>query len=280
MNVRHYLNHPDGVSMRSVLKVYFYLLSRIWPTMAAKHAGKLLFTPRLPIRQVVIPEPDEVLHVGEGTRVNVWRGQGPTIMLLHGWSGAVSQFSDLLIRLLQLGYRVIAPVPKGHHCQGGGLSHPGEFIRSVDAVITGQAVEVHAAIGHSLGGAALALHNISTTRFSKAVLIGAPANLTGVLHRFATMLSLNHRGLNALYKVADSRVGTPHRTLDAAGNLYRTAKQVLVIHDTQDKEVPFSEAEQFVKTYPFARLYKTAGLGHRRILNSPEVINEIIDFIQ
>ena len=53
-----------------------------------------------------------------------------------------------------------------------------------------------------------------------------------------------------------------------------------MVHDTQDKEVPFGDAEQFVTTYPYARLYKTEGLGHRRILNSPAVIDEIIDFIQ
>lgn len=280
MNVRHCLNHCEVPTMRAVIKIYFFLLSRVWPKMAAMQAGKLLFTPQLPVNNAAIPDPDEVLHVSEETCVKVWRGTGPTIMLLHGWSGAVSQFSDLLTRLLQHGYRVVAPVPKGHHYQGECLSHPGEFIRAVEHVLSSQAVKVHAAIGHSLGGAALALHNIRDSRFNKLVLVGAPANLTGVLNRFASMLGLNQRGLDALYDVADSRVGTSHRVLDAAGNLSRIARQTLVVHDTQDKEVPFRDAEQFVTTYPYARLFKTEGLGHRRILNSPAVIDEIIDFIQ
>lgn len=266
--------------MRTLVKLYFYLLSRIWPALAAKHAGRLLFTPQLPASLPDMPSPDEVVCVSDDTCVMIWRGQGKTVLLMHGWSGAVEQFTHLLPRLLHLGCRVVAPVPKGHRYQGEGRSHPGYFIKAVNEVLTCQSLRVHAAIGHSMGGSALALHGVSHLQIARVVLIGAPAGLTGVLNRFGHFLGFNQRAQNALYALADSTVGVSHEAMDAATHLMKTAQRALVIHDKDDREVPFKDAEQYVMKHPDARLYSTEGFGHRRILQNDAVINEIIDFIR
>jgi len=54
---------------------------------------------------------------------------------------------------------------------------------------------------------------------------------------------------------------------------------MLVIHDREDREVPFSEGRRHVLNWPGARLQATRGLGHRRLLEDPAVIEAAVDFI-
>ena len=56
-------------------------------------------------------------------------------------------------------------------------------------------------------------------------------------------------------------------------------KPLLVIHDVDDREVPFATAEQWVNNSRDARLSRTTGLGHRRILRDPEVIAQAVAFM-
>ena len=53
----------------------------------------------------------------------------------------------------------------------------------------------------------------------------------------------------------------------------------LVIHDAGDTEVPLAESAELVDCTGNARLLTTNGAGHRRILRNPEVIEEVVSFI-
>jgi len=54
---------------------------------------------------------------------------------------------------------------------------------------------------------------------------------------------------------------------------------VLLIHDTSDKEIPFAEALRLQQAMPTAILYQTQGLGHRRVLRDPAVIDTVKAFV-
>ncbi|MFL1407227.1 alpha/beta fold hydrolase [Marinobacter sp. M1N3S26] len=54
---------------------------------------------------------------------------------------------------------------------------------------------------------------------------------------------------------------------------------VLVIHDISDKEVPVSDGQTIADALPDARLEKTEGLGHRRILRAQEVTKRAAQFL-
>ena len=55
---------------------------------------------------------------------------------------------------------------------------------------------------------------------------------------------------------------------------------VLVIHDTEDKDVPVSCAHNIRQNLQQGEIMITSGLGHRRILKDPKVISGIIEFIK
>jgi pimeloyl-ACP methyl ester carboxylesterase len=53
----------------------------------------------------------------------------------------------------------------------------------------------------------------------------------------------------------------------------------LIIHDQDDRDIPWREGEAVARAWPHARFQRTEGLGHRRILRDPEVIDCVVRFL-
>jgi pimeloyl-ACP methyl ester carboxylesterase len=58
----------------------------------------------------------------------------------------------------------------------------------------------------------------------------------------------------------------------------KTSK-LLVVHDVEDREVPYEHGETVAASWPGAQMHTTHGLGHRRVLNDSFVVARAIDFI-
>jgi pimeloyl-ACP methyl ester carboxylesterase len=54
---------------------------------------------------------------------------------------------------------------------------------------------------------------------------------------------------------------------------------LLVIHDRDDAETPWSGGAAIAQAWPEAHLVTTTGLGHRRILRDPEVVRRAAAFL-
>jgi pimeloyl-ACP methyl ester carboxylesterase len=54
---------------------------------------------------------------------------------------------------------------------------------------------------------------------------------------------------------------------------------LLVVHDESDREVPFEAGATLASAWPGARLIKTQGLGHQRILRDPNVVDAVVRFV-
>src|SRR5262249_38973727 len=53
----------------------------------------------------------------------------------------------------------------------------------------------------------------------------------------------------------------------------------LVVHDRRDKRVPLRDGIAICRSWPEARLLVTSGLGHHRILRSPEVVRRAVRYL-
>src|SRR5437870_5370277 len=91
---------------------------------------------------------------GDGPELGVWDwGDGPTVLLVHGWNGNAAQLAGLVPPLLRAGYYVAAPDLPAHGASAGTHTN----VRAMaDALLRlGRRVgPVHAVIAHSLGAAA------------------------------------------------------------------------------------------------------------------------------
>ena len=134
-----------------------------------------------------------------------------------------------------------------------------------------------AMIGHSLGAAACALAVRDGLPVSRIVLLAPPAEAEKYTGRFARFFGIppaTHaemkRRLERRYRIrwSDLRVAGGHCLVRA-----------LVLHDPRDGKVPFRDGQEVVRTWPNAKLIRTRGVGHHRILTNPKVIADAVSFV-
>jgi pimeloyl-ACP methyl ester carboxylesterase len=77
----------------------------------------------------------------------------------------------------------------------------------------------------------------------------------------------------------EERYGVNLADLDVRPDAARLVGPVLVLHDADDRVVPFVDGAAIAKLAPRGRLVTTRGLGHNRILRAPEVLDEVLSFL-
>ncbi|MBV8756116.1 MAG: alpha/beta hydrolase [Deltaproteobacteria bacterium] len=206
-------------------------------------------------------------------RVAAWAwGHGPTALLVHGWEGRGSQLGSFVEPLVAAGMSVVAFDAPGH---GDSPEHRLYLTDLADTVADVAAAigPVHAIIAHSFGAAAVLLaHPRSGLAAPRNILLSPNVLIDEALDRFAHLVGLDDTDRIALearlaaqtsVSIADLALPTLTATRDDA---------LLVIHDTDDREVPLRHGEQLAATWPNATLHTTTNLGHRRILRDPDVL--------
>ncbi len=204
-----------------------------------------------------------------------------TIVLLHGWEGRGSQLCAFIEPLLARGFRVVAFDGPAHGDSPG---------RSADALTFSIALrgvaealgDVSGVIAHSMGGAATNVAVGDGLDVETVVLLAPPLSAETVTEDFADAMNIPPRARRALrrrlrqrfHTYAWQRLGPVLNRLDA-----RARVATLIVHDEDDLEVPFVRGEALAAAWPGAQLHITSGLGHRKILRAPEVVDTVVEFV-
>jgi len=112
------------------------------------------------------------------------------------------------------------------------------------------------------------------------VFVSPPASLSEHTHKFARMLGITPSIRDAMRERLERRYNVRFAEIDRIDELTRLDLPALFVHDTGDTEVPFENALRLSARMPSARLVKTYGLGHYRILRDRAVVGAIVDFIR
>lgn len=257
-------------------------LGRVAPRVVARLNQRLFATPRrfaprdweLPFeavgRRERLPNGGSLLVAGE---------HGPSIVLMHGWEGRATQFAHFVPPLLEAGYRVIGVDGPAHGHGRGTYADPYLFAETLHEVVRRHG-PLHGAIGHSMGGGALAIALASGLPAPRAVLIASPSSLHDVLHRFAHAMQMPS-GVTQHFvsRLRAQVVQRGHSAVDLPELVSRVGAAGLVIHARDDKEVPFSDGERMSGAWPGGTLLPVEGVGHRRILRDPRVIAASVAFL-
>jgi pimeloyl-ACP methyl ester carboxylesterase len=54
---------------------------------------------------------------------------------------------------------------------------------------------------------------------------------------------------------------------------------VLIVHDRDDREVPWTQGALIAEAWPGAQWLATRGLGHHRVLRDAATVQAIVDFL-
>ena len=213
-------------------------------------------------------------------------GTGPqTVYLLHGWGGHRGQLGAFVGPLVAAGYRVVAFDTPSHGDSGPGQFGPGrslipEFAQTLAAVIDAFG-PAHAVVAHSLGAGATAFAVIDGLKADRLVFIAPMSDATVYSHGFAALFGFGEQIRSRLMHRLELRTGRPIGDFSMARRAVGLAglPPLLVVHDHEDKQIPFGQGRAIAEGWAGAALVDTRGLGHQRILREPDVVDLVVGFL-
>ncbi len=267
----------------SVVRSLFRGLTPIAPAVAAELAVALF---RRPPGHKGSESERAALATGQkidlslnGQRLAVWRwGQGPAVLLVHGWGSRGARLASFVAPLTEAGLSVVAFDAPGHGASAGKLSSLPQFISAIEAV--GRRFgPIDAVVAHSMGGAATTLAMGRGLAVGRAVFLAPAADPAGYSARFADLVGLAPALLARMKAKIEKRFGTRWEDFDVLGAARQMTAPLLVFHDPDDRDVAWEDGAAIAAAWPGAELVSTEGLGHRRIVHDPGVVARAISFL-
>ena len=203
----------------------------------------------------------------------------PLVLLAHGWSSFGLRFAPWIRALRKAGYAVVTFDQLAHGRSSGRRATLPSFAETLFQVGKHYG-PLAAVIGHSLGGAATMLALSRGMQVERTVLIAPAADPMAAADRFGRAVGLAQSLRSHIFDEFEMRFGIPVAGMQAHVNVPFIARPALVVHDLEDREVPWSEGERYARYWPQARLLTTLGLGHHRVASDPEVIADALRFLR
>jgi pimeloyl-ACP methyl ester carboxylesterase len=267
----------------------FFRACRVLPrAVTAKLALHVFLTPGK--RSATAPELALIAQaqretvVCRGRRVVTYRwGHGPRgILLCHAWGGHGTTLGEFIPPLLARGYSVIAFDAPAHGASPGRVSDMVEYVSTI-GLLCEKYGPFDAAIGHSFGaGNLLWAHRNYGLRADKIVLIGCFIHGVWIIEAFGEALGLPPRVVKDMRESLESKYPGElvWDRLSMTDMLKAVSAPLLVVHDHDDRSIPFAQALQLREASRGpAELFATSGLGHRRVLRNRDVVRKVVGFI-
>ncbi|HEY6631931.1 MAG TPA: alpha/beta hydrolase [Rhizobiaceae bacterium] len=212
------------------------------------------------------------------------RENAGAVLVLHGWRSRTEYMKCLIEAYRDAGFRVVSLDLPGHGGSGGRRLNLAIAVKAAHAAGEWFGPFV-AVVGHSFGGSvavnavAGTIAGIPPLAASKLVLIAAPSSMPVLFDDFGRLLRLGPRVRAALANEVRRVAGRPLAEFTGSRQLAETMLPTLVVHAPDDREVPAGHAERFAEAGEHVRLRWAPGLGHRRILSDPAVVEAALIFV-
>jgi len=267
-----------------LLRAVFSGLGPVFPALMGGWAYRLWFRTHTQSQsateRLLAGSAEHLRLVVDGCPLAVYRwGAGPVILFVHGWSGRATQAGAFVEALTTAGCCVLAFDAPAHGNTPGHRTNILEVAAALRAIAAAYG-PLHGAIGHSFGGMALAYalrHGLSVER---AVCVGTPARLEFLVQRFARLLALPEPVQQDVGRRLERRFAeNVWETMSTDSNARALNVPALIVHDRDDREVPWTQGALIAEAWPGAQWLLTRGLGHRRILRDATTVQAIVDFL-
>lgn len=235
----------------------------------------------LPLR----PKDEDLLDQAEpfsfgAGRVGWSIGKGPVVLLVHGYSGRGVQMAALAREIASHGFRAVFFDAGGHGASRVEKIGFFTFINDTRDILAHLGAPVFAMAGHSAGGLAMmrarALYGVTAERY---IVISAPlypyVPLETMCSNGAKLESLEH--VKAV--LADQFQTSWSALVRGTAYMPEPAKSLLAIYDIDDERVRHGDADSICGIWPGAEVVKTIGYGHNRILQAPETLQAVCNFL-
>ena len=219
------------------------------------------------------------LDTSKGRVAGFAAGDGPVVMLVHGWGERAAGLGGFIAPLTDAGFRVVGFDLPAHGASSRQMTNPIEWtavMREVAEHFGG----AHAVVAHSLGANAALLAMKEGLNVGRAVLIAPNVDLEYALETFQAMFGLPPKAIEGFTRKLERNFGHNIR-YQLRGDLLATNLTTpgVVFHDPDDPQVPFAGSERLVRAWKNSTLIEVPGLGHGNITRDPSVIERAVAFI-
>lgn len=254
-----------------------------------KKIYKVFFTPG---KYEVKAQDEEILKRGTNFKVTheahelvgtTWGDpSNPKVLLMHGWGGARAQMTGFVEPLLSAGYFVVAYDQPAQGESNGAQTSILEITPTMN-LMKNRFGNFDAVIAHSFGtlitSYALTRHNFPMP--SKLIYFGAFNRLIDALPRFQQIAKISDELTDALREMLYENYGK--NILNEVVNedfVKEINIPALIFHDEADEVTPVSDSRAIANAWKSAQYVETKGLGHRGALQSADVHEQVIKFLQ
>jgi pimeloyl-ACP methyl ester carboxylesterase len=273
-------NGPSSLT-KLALKAYEF----VSPGKVERQFARAFVTPRaglVPERACLdLPTPTETTMVPSGDDwVAAWRwGEGPAVLLVHGWEDDHHCFDHLISQLVTLKIPVVAfDLPA--HGKSGGRRTALPFIRRAIFDVAEHLGPIRSIVGHSLGGAGVALAVADGLRVERAVTIAAPVSVSDALRTTLQQYGLSPKRRFGIERELFRLVGVSVDSLAISAVASKLTIPALIMHAFNDRIVPFEAGARLTKAWRGSRFVAMEEVGHRRMLAERSTLDQIVGFLQ
>ncbi len=208
------------------------------------------------------------------------QGQGPTVLLVHGWSGSAAQFFPLMRGLAQCGFKAISFDHDAHGLSNSKHASLHRFFTYTNLVL--QNLEKNnpldkpvAIVGHAMGCMAIVNARQNLVKDVSLLLVSPIFNFRKYFTKQVNLLPL-HPDLSKKYlaQLEQSYLKDLDKMeLDTQLKAYAT--DAVIVHDKADEESDYIDSVKFCSANPLTKLQVTRGYGHYRIINSESLWQQL-----
>jgi len=209
-----------------------------------------------------------------------WGSGKHKILITHGWGSKAADFAELIIALREIDdLEIIAFDAPGNGSSEGELSNLLLYIEAIKAIILNFG-SPDILIGHSLGGMANVIA-IRETRIKPSLLISLTPLIRLKENFEASMVAadVSTQARVAFLKSFENHFGGKADQFNLH-DLYDFNGKHWLAYDKQDLISPYAFMEQFLNANPLVESHNYEGIGHDKIIKSPEVINDVVNQVK
>jgi pimeloyl-ACP methyl ester carboxylesterase len=272
----------DAGMPRVISQVARAVINRLAPSFAMKRAEDNLLSPksrRIDLTRLPNGIQGMRLDTREGTIQTYHLGQGPAVLLIHGWAAGGYQFFPLMRGLARCGFRAVAFDHFGHGHSTGDQASLQSFIVASNLMLKYLNDNAHdgvaGIVAHSMGCIALANANAKLIGDTPLMLIAPVFNFREFFARQVRKSGLSAKLAARCLERLEQGSGFGQGSMSLNKKLVAYADQTVIVHDKTDEEANFVDSVKFCTENPLTRLNTTTGQGHERIIHSESVWQQL-----
>ena len=269
--------------MRPLLrKAAFRTFGTLMPDRASAWFERALLTPR-PVSSLGLSEPSAPKTVSRTPYASGWVqvaewGAGPAVLLLHGWGDRMDTMYGLVDPLVQAGHRVVAIDLPAH---GGSDGRRTNLIDCAGAALqVGRAYgRLAGVVSHSFGGPVTAFAMRHGLRADRVAMVAPPLDIRALSIPVGDWLGLPRRVSEGMMDRFAARFQLTWEEIRVDRLVGRMEAPLLVLHDLEDRVVPWKHGEAVAGAALDGTFHITSGHGHRGMLADPDQLRRMVRFL-